>query len=99
MPYIHAFPLVYRSTDIFFCLADCFIKPATPGKKRGDGGREGASRAVQVTALYFGVGIEDAPGWQDVSLGRRLPAIKHIAHLVTLQMSSFDEERGIVLSG
>ena len=99
MPYIHVFPPVYRSTDILFSLADRFIEFAATGKKCSYGRGKGTPRAVQVTALYVGIGLEDASGWQDVSPGRRLPAIKHVAHVIALQMSAFDENSGIVSAG
>ena len=99
MSYIHVFPLIYRNTDILFSLADRFIGFAATGKKCSYGRGKGTPRAVQVTALYFGVGIEDASGWQDVSPGRRLPAIKHVAHVITLQMSAFDENSSVVSAG
>ena len=44
-------------------LADRFIEFAATGKKCSYGRGKGTPRAVQVTALYFGIGIEDASGW------------------------------------
>ena len=48
----------------------------------GDGGGEGAARAVQVLTFNFGGGIAEASGFGGI--------IKDVAHLAAFQMPAFD---------
>lgn len=84
MAYIHVFPLAYRNTNILFSLANRFIELAASSQKRSYGRGKCTSCAVQVTAFYFGVGVKDTFGQQGTGFGRRLSAIKHVAHVVAL---------------
>ena len=82
VPYLHILGGINGFRYIVLGKGDGFLHRVSLRELGGDGGREGAARAMQVLTFNFGGGIAEASGFGGI--------IKDVAHLAAFQMPAFD---------